>query len=126
MRPWSVFWTSCNGFRVKPCSSLLFFLVFLAACVAVAVLGFKYGHPSYFLYVYDEDGNACGKEGKYKDKHFHRFSKHHDGIEFTAFDLREENEEGHFDKNMSFVIGVKIVAVNYSHGIVERQAVFKA
>ena len=45
----------------------LFFLVFLAACVAVAVLGFKYGHPSYFLYVYDEDGNACGKEGVYKD-----------------------------------------------------------
>ena len=45
----------------------LFFLVFLAACVAVAVLGFKYGHPSYFLYVYDEDGNACGKEGAYKD-----------------------------------------------------------
>ena len=43
------------------------------------------------------------KEGKYKDKHFHRFSKHHDGIEFTAFDLREENEEGHFDKNMNYI-----------------------
>ena len=45
----------------------LFFLVFLAACVAVAVLGFHYGNPNYFLYVYDEDGNACGKEGDYKD-----------------------------------------------------------
>ena len=43
------------------------------------------------------------KEGKYKDKHFHRFSKHHDGIEFTAFDLREENEEGHFDENMNYI-----------------------
>ena len=43
------------------------------------------------------------KEGKYRDKHFHRFSKHHDGIEFTAFDLREENEEGHFDENMSYI-----------------------
>ena len=43
------------------------------------------------------------KEGKYRDKHFHRFSKHHDGIEFTAFDLREENEEGHFDENMNYI-----------------------
>ena len=43
------------------------------------------------------------KEGKYKDKHFHRFSKQHDGIEFTAFDLREENEEGHFDENMNYI-----------------------
>ena len=43
------------------------------------------------------------KEGKYRDKHFHRFSKHHDGVEFTAFDLREENEEGHFDENMNYI-----------------------
>ena len=41
------------------------------------------------------------KEGKYRDKHFHRFSKQ--GIEFTPFDLREENEEGHFDKNMNYI-----------------------
>ena len=39
----------------------IFFILFLAGCVAVAILGFVYGHPSYFLYVYDEDGNACGK-----------------------------------------------------------------
>ena len=45
----------------------LFFIVFLAACVAVAVLGFHYGQPSYFLYAYDEDGNPCGKDGKNKD-----------------------------------------------------------
>ena len=45
----------------------IFFLIFLVACVAVAVLGFVYGHPSYFMYFYDEDGNACGKDGKYKD-----------------------------------------------------------
>ena len=43
------------------------------------------------------------KEGKYRDKHFRRFSKNNDGIEFTAFDLREENEEGHFDKNMNYI-----------------------
>ena len=43
------------------------------------------------------------KEGKYRDKHFHRFSKHHDGIEFTAFDLKEENEEGHFDENFNYI-----------------------
>ena len=43
------------------------------------------------------------KEGKYRDKHFRRFSKQNDGIEFTAFDLREENEEGHFDKNMNYI-----------------------
>jgi hypothetical protein len=43
------------------------------------------------------------KEGKYRDKHFHRFSKHHVGVEFTPFDLREENEEGHFDKNMNYI-----------------------
>ena len=42
------------------------------------------------------------KEGKYRDKHFRRFSKNNDGVEFTAFDLREENEEGHFDKNMNY------------------------
>ena len=43
------------------------------------------------------------KEGKYRDKHFRRFSKNNDGVEFTAFDLREENEEGHFDKNMNYI-----------------------
>ena len=43
------------------------------------------------------------KEGKYRDKHFQRFSKDNDGVEFTAFDLREENEEGHFDKNMNYI-----------------------
>ena len=43
------------------------------------------------------------KEGKYRDKHFKRFSKNNDGVEFTAFDLREENEEGHFDKNMNYI-----------------------
>ena len=43
------------------------------------------------------------KDGKYRDKHFHRFSKHHDGIEFTAFDLKEENEEGHFDKDFNYI-----------------------
>jgi hypothetical protein len=45
----------------------IFFIIFIAACIAVAVLGFHYGNPSYFLYVYDEDGNACGKDGEYKD-----------------------------------------------------------
>ena len=45
----------------------IFFIIFLVACVAVAILGFVYGHPSYFLYTYDEDGEPCGKDGKNKD-----------------------------------------------------------
>ena len=45
----------------------IFFLIFLVACVAVAILGFYYGTPSYFLYTYDEDGEPCGKDGKNKD-----------------------------------------------------------
>ena len=44
----------------------IFFILFLVGCVAVAILGFVYGTPSYFIYVYDEDSNACGK-GDYKD-----------------------------------------------------------
>ena len=43
------------------------------------------------------------KNGKYKDKHFKKSSKNNDGIEFTPFDLREENEEGHFDENLFYI-----------------------
>ena len=39
----------------------LFFIIFLIACVVVAVLGFKNGDPSLILYPYDEDGNECGR-----------------------------------------------------------------
>ena len=70
-------WENPDDFRNGPMSDetrkcrdifcCIFFLIFLVACVAVAILGFYYGHPSYFLYVYDEDGNACGKDGNYKD-----------------------------------------------------------
>ena len=51
----------------------------------------------------DDNFMKSMKEGKYRDKHFHRFSQNNDGVEFTAFDLREENEEGHFDKNMNYI-----------------------
>ena len=70
-------WENPDEFRNGPMSDekrkckdifcCIFFIIFLVACVAVAILGFYYGHPSYFLYVYDEDGNACGKDGVYKD-----------------------------------------------------------
>ena len=45
----------------------IFFIVFLIACVAVAILGFVKGHPSYLLYAYDEDGKACGHDKGYED-----------------------------------------------------------
>ena len=46
---------------------LIFFFIFLAACIVVAVLGFVKGHPSFLLYAYDEDGNACGHTEGYED-----------------------------------------------------------
>ena len=45
----------------------IFFLVFLVACIVVAILGFVKGHPSYLLYGYDEDGNACGHSKEFKN-----------------------------------------------------------
>jgi choline transporter-like protein 2/4/5 len=45
----------------------IFFIVFLVACVVVAILGFVKGHPSYLLYAYDEDGKACGHSDGYED-----------------------------------------------------------
>jgi hypothetical protein len=45
----------------------IFFIVFLVACVVVAILGFVKGHPSYLMYAYDEDGKACGHSEGYKD-----------------------------------------------------------
>ena len=70
-------WENPDEFRNGPISDetrkcrdifcCLFFLIFLAACVVVAVLGFVNGHPSYFTYAYDEDGDGCGKDGIKKD-----------------------------------------------------------
>ena len=45
----------------------IFFFLFVAACIAIAVLGFYYGHPSKLLYGYDEDGKACGHDDGYED-----------------------------------------------------------
>ena len=45
----------------------IFFIVFLVTCIVIAVLGFVKGHPSYLLYAYDEDGNACGHKKGYDD-----------------------------------------------------------
>ena len=45
---------------------LIFFMVFLVACIVVAILGFVEGHPSYLLYGYDEDGKACGHSKGYE------------------------------------------------------------
>ena len=53
----------------------IFFIIFLGACVAVAILGFVYGHPSYLLYAYDEDGNGCGYSSGYGDYPYLYFYK---------------------------------------------------
>jgi len=45
----------------------IFFIVFLVACVVVAILGFVKGHPSYLMYAYDEDAKACGHSKGYED-----------------------------------------------------------
>ena len=48
----------------------------------------------------DKKYNDLLKEGDTKDKKFKRFE---DGIEFTPFDLKEENEEGFFDENDFYI-----------------------
>ena len=45
----------------------IIWVIFVVGCVVVAVLGFANGDPSIIIYPYDEDGNACGKDGEYKD-----------------------------------------------------------
>lgn len=41
----------------------LFFFLFLGGCVVVTVIGYREGNPNAIMYIYDEDGNACGKAG---------------------------------------------------------------
>lgn len=41
----------------------LFFIVFIAGCIVITILGFSKGNPYALTMVYDEDGNACGKIG---------------------------------------------------------------
>ena len=70
-------WQNPDEFRNGPISDetrkcrdifcCIFFILFLVACVVVAILGFCNGHPNYFLYVYDEDGKACGYDKGYED-----------------------------------------------------------
>ena len=58
------------GDETRKCRDIIcciFFIVFLVACVVVAILGFVKGHPSYLLYAYDEDGKACGHSEGYED-----------------------------------------------------------
>ena len=50
--------------------------------------------------IYDKKYNNLLKEGETKDKKFKRFE---DGIEFTPFDLKEENEEGFFDETDYYI-----------------------
>ena len=45
----------------------IFFLLFVAGCIVIAVLSFINGHPSKLLYTYDEDGKACGHSEGYED-----------------------------------------------------------
>ena len=53
--------------KCKDVFCCIFFLAFIGACVALAILGFTKGHPEYFLYVYDEDGKACGHDPGFED-----------------------------------------------------------
>ena len=96
----------------------LIFIVFLVACVAVAVLGFYYGHPSYFLYVYDEDGNACGKDGVYKDYKYLYFyqvisnaKKLEPGEMINGFCVKECPKNDFKDKDASTVNKVNLDCV---------------
>ena len=53
--------------KCKDLFCCIFFLAFVGACIALAILGFTKGHPEYFLYVYDEDGKACGHDPGFED-----------------------------------------------------------
>ena len=58
------------GDETRKCRDIfccIFFIIFLIACIVVAILGFVKGHPSYLLYVYDENGKACGHDDGYED-----------------------------------------------------------
>ena len=44
----------------------MIFIILFLACIFVGYLGFTKGHPSAFLYAYDEDGNACGHSKGYE------------------------------------------------------------
>lgn len=45
----------------------IFFILFIGGCIVIAILGFYNGHPSKLLYVYDEDGKACGHDKDYEN-----------------------------------------------------------
>lgn len=45
------------------CLCCLFFLGFIAGCVIVTIMGYNGGQPELLMYIYDEDGNPCGREG---------------------------------------------------------------
>ena len=69
-------WSNPNRLKHGPVSDELrrchdlcctiFFILFVAGCIAIAVIGFYYGHPSKLLYGYDEDGKACGHDEGYE------------------------------------------------------------
>lgn len=42
----------------------LFFICFIAGCAVITGIGFSRGNPEALSYIYDEDGNPCGKSGK--------------------------------------------------------------
>ena len=53
--------------KCRDCICCIIFIVFFLACVFVGYLGFTKGDPKALLYVYDEDGNACGHSKGYED-----------------------------------------------------------
>lgn len=57
------------GDNKRQCRDILcciIFILFLCGCIAVCVLGVKYGDPNVILYPYDDDGYQCGRN-EYKD-----------------------------------------------------------
>ena len=53
--------------KCRDCICCIIFIVFFLACVFVGYLGFAKGNPKSLLYVYDDEGNACGHSKGYED-----------------------------------------------------------
>ena len=53
--------------KCRDCICCLIFLVFVMACGIIGYFGFTRGQPTAFLYVYDEEGKACGHSEGYED-----------------------------------------------------------